>query len=254
MVENGVRVTKKLAQPAEEIIMAEGKHQAIIDNETFQKAQERFGKNPSVHNNVGLRNPFAGILYCAGCGKAISRHPYKTAGLRLECRSRPKCYKSAKYAEVEEAIITALEQSELPALQAKMRNGEGNSVAIQKKLLERLEKQMEEYRQQEEKQFDLLETGVYTQDRFEQRNTALRKKMDECQERIYEAKATMPKQVDYAERVVSLEAAIKALKDPNVSAEAKNRLLKAVVEKIEFSTGETGHNYTEIKLKCTMRL
>ena len=64
----------------------------------------------------------------------------------------------------------------------------------------------------------------------------------------------MPHQVDYAERVVALEKAIAALKDPKVSAEVKNRLLKAVVEKIEFSTGETGHNYTEIKLKFNMRL
>lgn len=254
MVENGVRITKKLTQPQEEVIIAEGKHPAIIDNETFQKAQERLKKNPSTKRDFVLQNPFAGIMYCAGCGKAITRHPYKLAGLRLECRSRPKCYKSAKYDEVELAVITALEESELPMLKARLRNGEGNSVAIQKKLLERLEKQMEELKQQEEKQYDLLETGVYTQDRFEQRNAALRKKIEECQEKIYETKATMPKQVDYAERVVSMEKAIAALKDPKVSPEVTNRLLKAVVTRIEFSTGETGHNYTEIKLKVNLRL
>ena len=254
MVENGVKINKKLTQPREEVIVAEGKHQAIIDKDTFQKAQERLKTNPSTKRDFVLQNPFAGVMYCAGCGRVLTRHPYKLAGLRIECRSRPKCYKSAKYDEVEAAVITALEEAELPALQAKMRNGEGNSIAIQKKLLERLEKQMEEFRQQEEKQYDLLETGVYTQDRFEQRNAALRKKIEECQEKIYETKATMPKQVDYAERVVSLEKAIAALKDPNVSAEVKNRRLKAIVEKIEFSTGETGHNYTEIKLKCFMRL
>ena len=254
MVENGVRITKKISQPKEEIIIAEGKHPAIIDNDTFQKAQDRLRLNPSTKRDFVLLNPFAGVMYCAGCGRAITRHPYKLAGLRLECRSRPKCYKSAKYDEVEQAVIIALEESELPALQAKVRNGDGNSIVIQKKLLERLEKQMVELRQQEEKQYDLLETGVYTQDRFEQRNAALRKKIDECQEKIYETKATMPNQVDYAERVVSLEKAIAALKNPKVSAEVKNRLLKSVVKKIEFSTGETGHNYTEIKLKFDMRL
>lgn len=254
MVENGVRITKKISQPKEEVIIAEGKHPAIIDNDTFQKAQDRLRLNPSTKRDFVLLNPFAGVMYCAGCGRAITRHPYKLAGLRLECRSRPKCYKSAKYDEVEQAVIIALEESELPALQAKMRNGDGNSIVIQKKLLERLEKQMVELRQQEEKQYDLLETGVYTQDRFEQRNAALRKKIDECQEKIYETKATMPNQVDYAERVVSLEKAIAALKNPKVSAEVKNRLLKSVVKKIEFSTGETGHNYTEIKLKFDMRL
>lgn len=254
VVENGERITKKLTQPPEEVIEAPGKHPAIIDRETFQKAQDRLKKNPSTKRDFVLQNPYSGIMYCAGCGRAITRHPYKHAGLRLECRSRPKCYKSAKYEDVEKAVITVLEQSELPALKEKMINGEGNSAIIQKKLLERLEKQMEEFRQQEEKQFDLLETGVYTQDRFEQRNNALRKKMEECQEQIYKAKATMPKTVDYSERVVSVEKAIAALKDPTVSAEVKHKLLKAVVTKIEFSTGETGHNYTEIKLKFTMRL
>lgn len=254
VVENGVRINKKLTQPPEVVITAEGKHQAIIDKDTFQKAQERLKQNPSTKRDFVLQNPFAGVMYCAGCGRAITRHPYKLAGLRLECRSRPKCYKSAKYDEVETAVITALEQSELPALQTKMRNGEGNSIAIQKKLLERLEKQMEDFRQQEEKQYDLLETGVYTQDRFEQRNNALRKKIEECQEKIYETKATMPKQVDYAERVATLEKTIEALKDPNKSVEVKNRLLKSIVKRIDFSTGETGHNYTEIKLKFTMRL
>ena len=230
-------------------------YEAVIrDNETFEKAQARIRKNPSTRHNYVLMNAFAGIMYCAGCGKAMMRHPYKHAGLRLECRSKPKCYKSAKYEEVEAAVITALEQTELPALQSKMRNGDGDSAAIQKKLLGRLEKQMEELRQQEEKQYDLLETGVYTQERFDQRNTALRKKIDECQEKIKEAKATMPKMVDYAERIVSLEKAISSLKDPTISAEAKNKLLKAIVEKIEFSTGETGHNYTEIKLKITTRI
>ena len=254
IVENGVMITKKLTQPPEEVIEAEGKHPAIIDKPTFQKAQDRLKTNPSTKKDFVLQNPFAGIMYCAGCGRAITRHPYKLAGLRFECRSSPKCYKSAKYDDVEQAVITALEESELPALQTKMMNGEGNSIAIQKKLLERLEKQMDDLRQQEEKQYDLLETGVYTQARFEQRNATLRKKIEECQEKIYETKATMPKEVDYAERVVTLEKAIVALKNPNVSAEVKNRLLKSIVKKIEFSTRETHHNYTEIKLKFIMRL
>ena len=254
VVENGVRINKKLSQPPEEVIIAEGRHQAIIDKDTFQRAQDRLKTNPSTKKDFVLQNPFAGIMYCAGCGRVLTRHPYKLAGLRLECRSRPKCYKSAKHSEVEKAVIKALEEAELPALKEKARNGEGNSVAIQKKLLERLEKQMEDLRKQEEKQYDLLETGVYTQDRFEQRNAAIRQKIEECQEKIYETKATMPKQVDYAERVVTLEKAIEALKDPNVSAEAKNRLLKTIIKRIDFSTGETGHNYTEIKLKFTLRL
>lgn len=234
-MENGEKVTRSLMQPLEEIIIAEGKHPALVDHETFVKAQEKINANIPAKKGFPLRNPFAGILYCTKCGKAIAQHPYKKAEPRFECRTRPKCYKSVKMSELENAVTAALECSELPALQAKWKSGEGNSVAIQKKLLEGLEKEMVNYRQQEEKQYEFLETGRYTPDVFDKRNAVLRQKMEDCQERIYKAKATMPKEVNYAEKIVLLKDAIAGMKDDNIPAEEKNRLLKAIVKRIEFS-------------------
>ena len=234
-MENGEKVTRSLRQPEEEVIIAEGKHQALVDHETFMKAQEKISNNAPAKMGFPLRNPFAGILYCANCGKAIAQHPYKNAEPRFECRTRPRCYKSIKMSELEYAVCYALEYSELPALQAKWKSGEGNSVAIQKKLLENLEKEMENYRQQEERQYEFLESGRYSPDVFDKRNAVLRQNMEDCQERIYKAKATMPKEVNYAERIVALKAAIDAMKDGTASAEKKNRLIKAIVDRIEYS-------------------
>ena len=234
-MENGEKVTKKLMQPKEEIIIAEGKHQALVDHETFMKAQEKLAINPSKKKDYPLKNPFAGLMFCAGCGKALAQHPYKHAEDRFECRNRPRCYKSVKMSEVEAAILTALEYSELPNLQAKWKSGEGKSIAIQQKLLQSLEKEMENYRKQEDKQYDLLETGVYTQDKFEQRNAALRLKIEDCQNRIYQAKATMPKEINYAERIVALKDAIAGMKNPDYTPEQKNRLLKAIIQRIDYT-------------------
>lgn len=253
-MENGERVTRRLMQPVEEVIIAEGKHQALVDHETFLKAQEKINANPPAKQGYALKNPFAGIMYCAKCGKAIAQHPYKHAEDRFECRSRPKCYKSVKMSEVEQAVLIALEQSELPNLQAKWKSGEGNSIAIQKKLLESLEKEMVNYRQQEERQYEFLETGRYTPDVFDKRNAALRQKMEDCQERIYKAKATMPKEVNYAEKIVTLKEAIAGMKNPDFTPEQKNRLLKAIVSRIELSTEDNGHNAVGIHLSLTLRL
>ena len=260
-MENGERVTRSLMQPEEEIIIAEGKHEALVDHETFIKAQEKIDANIPAKVGFPLRNPFAGILYCAKCGKAIAQHPYKHAEPRFECRTRPRCYKSIKMSELEDAICYALEQSELPALQAKWKSGEGNSIAIQKKLLENLEKEMENYRQQEERQYEFLETGRYTADVFDKRNAVLRQKMEDCQERIYKAKATMPKEVNYAERIVLLKSAIAAMKDDRVSAEEKNRLLKAIVERVDYTgipsvdkSKPFKKNENDFKLSITLRL
>lgn len=234
-MENGERVTKSIRQAEEDVIIAEGKHQALIDHETFVKAQEKIKANIPAKVGYPLKNPFAGILFCASCGLAIKQHPYKRAEPRFECTHRPRCYKSIRMSELEEAVCYALEHSELPELQAKWRSGEGKSLVIQKKLLQSLEKEMENYRKQEDKQYDLLETGVYTQDKFDARNAVLRQKIEDCQNRIYQAKATMPKEVNYEEKIVALKDAIAAMKDDNKSPEQKNRLLKAIVERIEYT-------------------
>ena len=234
-MENGEKVIKNVLQPEEEVIIAEGKHQALVDHEIFVKAQEKLRLNPPAKKDYPLQNPFAGILFCSGCGRAMAQHPYPHAETRIECRNRPSCYKSVKLSEVEQNVLIALENSELPNLQAKWKSGEGNSVAIQKKLLQNLEKEMENYRQQEERQYEFLESGRYSPDVFDKRNAALRLKMEDCQERIYKAKATMPKEVNYEERIVALKDAIAGMKDDTLSVEEKNRRLKAIVTRIYFT-------------------
>lgn len=261
-VERGERVTRSVMQPQEEVIIAEGKHQALVDHATFVKAQEKMEENATpAKKGFPLKNPLAGLLYCSKCGRAMAQHPYKNAEDRLECRSHPRCFKSVKMSEVEQAVAMALEHSELPDLQLKWQSGEGNSVVIQKKLLENLEKEMANYRQMEENQYDFLESGRYTPDVFDKRNAALRQKMEDCQERIYKTKATMPQEVDYAEKIAALEAAIAGMKKPDHTPEQKNRLLRAIVERIEY-TGippvdksepfKKGEN--DFKLDITLRL
>jgi len=122
----------------------------------------------------------------------------------------------------------------LPALELKIKNGDGNSAKIQQRMLAKLEKQMEEYRAQEETQYELLETRQYTQELFNRRNAALREKMADCEKQIAATKATLPQSVNYEKQLSDLKAAIAILKDPNATAEEKNRLLRAVVDRIEF--------------------
>ena len=137
-----------------------------------------------------------------------------------------------------DAVLHALENSELPELQARVKNNDGDALKIQQALLKKLEKQMAEFRDQEDTQYELLETGRYTQDVFDRRNVALRAKMEDCQSQIYQAKAAMPKSVDYAERVVALQDAINILRDPLAAAKDKNRILKAIVERIDYTGPE----------------
>ena len=235
LLENGEIITKRLKQPEEEVIIAEGKHPAIIDRETWETAKRMVARNPRVNHEKELKNPFSGIAVCKNCGLTLRLHPYKNADDRIECKYQPRCYKSVKFSAFYDAVVYALEEAELPALELHLKNNDGNALEIQRKLLANLEKQMEEYRDQEEHQYELLEKRVYSQDVFEKRNKTLRQKMDECQSAIYKAKSSLPESVDYSERIQVMKTAIYVLKDPAATPTEKNKVLKAIVEKIEFS-------------------
>lgn len=241
VLENGEIVTRRLQQPEEEIIIAEGKHKAIIDRETWEAAKKLVARHPRINAKRELINPLSGILVCGKCGRSLkyeNRTETKSrrkADNRYACKSKPLCYKSTKAAAVLEAVIIALEESELPSLEIKAKNNDGNALNIQRKLIAKLEKQMEDYRAQEDRQYELLETNPnYSQEVFNRRNAELRQKMEECKSAIYKAKSTLPESVDYSERVDKLKTAIDVLKDDTATANDKNKVLKAIVEKIEY--------------------
>lgn len=257
VMENGERVKKLLRQPADEVIIAEGKHPALIDMATFEAVRARMAKNPKIKSEHELVNPLAGILRCARCGRSMifdrnTKRPNVAA--RYKCRHRPSCLKSAKADEVLAAVLYALEHVELPKLHTKLKNGDGEAATIQKRLIAKLAKQMEEYRQQEEKQFELLETGKYSQALFDRRNAVLREKMEACENQLQSARASMPQNVDYAERIVTLQEAIKALRDPDMSNEEKNQLAHTIIDRIEMDTTAGEFNRTQIHLQVFLRL
>lgn len=236
VLENGRVVVRRMAQPKEEQIIAEGKHTAIVPREVWEAAQSIIAKNPRTNQFTQLCNPLSSLLFCKKCGYAMKLQPYRHTVDRYRCKQSPMCYKSVKVPAVLDAVIVALEEAELPALEMKVKNGDGDAHKIQQRLLVKLEKQMEEYRAQEERQYDLLETNPnYPQEVFERRNKALREKMEECQAAIYKAKSALPQSVDYAERVVALKNAIAILKDETATPEVQHRIVKAIVDRIEFS-------------------
>ena len=155
---------------------------------------------------------------------------------------------------MEPLIIETLEKAELPNLQHKLKSGAGDSAQIQKRRLEKLAKQMADYRVQEDKQYEFLETGKYTQEVFDRRNAALRKKMDDCELEMHKAREAMPKNVDYAAAIIRLEDAIEALKDEDMDITVRNRKLRSIVKTINCHTIDHGRNNTEIKLEVFLRL
>lgn len=247
VMEHGERVVRIITQKDGEYLMAEGLHEAIIPDELWDAAQKKVASHPRHNKSTELKNPLAGVLRCAGCGCSLTLNYYANASDRYECRRYERggkkiarCFRSAKVDDVLDKVLFALEHSELPALKLRVANDEGNSRKIQQNQLAKLESQLEEYADQEENLYELVENKTYTPELFAKRHKALLEKVQACKDEIATVRANMPKPVNYQERAATLESTIELLKDDTATAEQKNKALKNIVEKIEYTGMPTG--------------
>ena len=252
--ENGKKVTKRLIQQPEDVMIVEGKHPAIIDHDIFELAQERIAGRGYLapKTRKPLTSQFAGTLRCSVCGYAMLHHARK--GSSYYCCKR-NCTKTLLHRDLVSTVKNLLLTVHIPELEAKVANGDGNSTAIQKQQIDRLEKQMAEFKAQEAKQYDLLETGIYTNEVFLERNTALREKITACSNQLAEAKKNLPQAIDYAGKILSLKKAVEVIDDDTVPIEEKNRLLRAAVKEIKYAS-EKGQPYgqNDFELDITLNL
>ena len=232
---NGEVSRRSVSVAEEDTIIAKGKHAGIVPLELFEAAQEKMDRNPRKKLNVPLVNPLAGLIFCYKCGKAMAQHPYPHARTRIECRNRGGCNANSTYLDdVVDAVAFALEHEQLPEMEVKLHNDEGKAASIQKKQLEKMNQELEELYAKEERQHDFLESGTYTEDVFLKRNKAVHAQIEELKSKIFEAKKNIPKEINYADKIVKIKEALKGLQDDSLTPEAKNRLLKAIVDRIEY--------------------
>jgi hypothetical protein len=85
--------------------------------------------------------------------------------------------------------------------------------------------------------------------------------MDACQEEIKKARASMPKSVNYESVVKSLRDVVEILKDDEATPDAKNKIVRSIIERIEYNgaprfVGEnmSGRGNNPFSIKVFLRL
>lgn len=227
-----------------EYLIYEGKHNGIITEEMFNAAREKQGRNHRAKAKTKIRNPLAGLLYCK-CGRAMSLRIYKEKkgqkfqAPRLICEGQVHCNSgSVLYDEMIDRVCEILRQC-IADFEVRVKNNEGDSVKLHARLIKNLEKRMEELKAKELSQWELQahpdETKRMPHEIFKQLNARLLQEKEEVQQALCKAYEAMPEPIDYEEKIAKFTDALNALKDPNVDVARKNRLLKACIEKIEYS-------------------
>lgn len=244
IVEDGEFIKTRPIAKVGEYLIYDGKHEAIVNEELFNAAQTKKGKNARLKPNTKIRNPFAGLIWCK-CGRAVSLRTYKKKdgsernAPRLICDGQARCGSgSCLYSDMHERVCTIL-QNCIQDFEVRLQNNEGDSVKLHSRLIKNLEKRKAELEEKElaqwEAQADPDTSKRMPQHIFQKLNEKLLKEKEEVQQALCKAYESMPEPVDYAEKIVQFKDALTALQDENVEAEVKNKLLKNCIERIEYS-------------------
>ncbi len=243
VIEDGeVRKTSPKSKEGDYLIY-DGKHPAIISDELFEKARAKMGRNHRAKPKTKVRNPLAGILYCA-CGKAMSLRMYKTpeggerSAPRLICDGQRHCdCGSCMSAEVIDFVANLL-QEKIAEFELKAQRGEDDTARTHALLIKNLERKLADIEAREiamwESQIDPNVENRMPQNIFQTLTAKITKEREDVELALKKAYDTMPTPVDYEEVIIRFKNALDALQDDNRSALEKNQLLKSCISRLVY--------------------
>lgn len=237
-IEDGRQVSRIVRNPNPVIV--DGRHEAIIDDETFALAQQIRSRHVRPHKETGkeLVNPLAGILRCADCGHMMKLDAVAQRGLPLRyyrcptngcgmTRSRMDVVLDAVVEVVEGWLADFTAQGELP-------EPEPDPAEDAAKLaLANLREREKTLNAQLDKLYDLVEQGVYTVELFRSRRAQLQSELAEVAASI--ASLSSRPQPDPRVRLLPRLRHFAEAWPRAATAARQNALLRTVIDHITYS-------------------
>lgn len=227
-------------RPREEWIDVEGKHEPLVSKEIFDKAQAILKGKYHVPYHIinGITNPLAGLIKCDICGASMVYRPYSHQKYpHLMCYN-PKCpNKSARFEYVERDIINGLEawieEYQLQIDKHRPQSKKDNTISINKKILDNLNKELKTLGQQKERLHELLERRIYDEATYLDRSQKLSERIVETEKSIENTEAALKQESkrekarrDIIPKLKKVLSVYYKTKEPA----ARNQMLKSVME------------------------
>lgn len=240
VVDNGEFRKTRQKTTDEEYILSEGKHEAIISEELFNEAQAKRGRSHRTCANKELRNPIASLLYCE-CGRAMSYRQSTRGNLqyrepRLVCNGQKHCGNGSCSVPELMDFVTELLREKIDEYEIEAQKGNAGSHAFHEKQVKSLEKKLADIAS---KELALWEAQLDTENRmpqhvFQSLTNKLLKDREETETALSKTRELLSAPVNFEIKRVTLQKALDALLDDEVSTAEKNRFLKACISRITY--------------------
>lgn len=229
----------------------DGNHEAIIDEETFDKAQAIAKKRyiPRLHNGKKLRNPLAGIIKCGGCGATMTIRISKDKPDSIRCYKNCGKIKSSYIYLIEERVLSIVLE-ELKKLKYKfkyIKKSKNNDIEqnVLKNTIQNKNKQLAILNQQKDNLYDLLEQGIYNNNIFIDRMNTLSHKISSITIDIedIQAKLSLLNPNEHMEKNILpwIDKTIESIENIywKLDVKQKNEFLKIIIDKVIYRKDKT---------------
>lgn len=230
VVDQEVIVTRPKSR---DYLVYDGKHPAIISEELFYRAKEK-GKTNRKRAVTKVRNPLASLCWCK-CGRAMSLRTYSNSKPRLVCEGQIYCNSgSALYEDILRDICDALRNCIID-FEVQMHSSNTDIIKRHEQEIDLIRHKLSELEDKEVSIWEKYAEESMPKSIFEKLKARYEAEKAVLKKSLEEAVVSMPAPVDYQNKIKSLSDALDALEDENISAEIKNKYLKQVIERIEYS-------------------
>lgn len=244
-VENGKPSKSRPITYDDNCIIVKGLHEAIVDPEIFDKAQELAETRPimPVGYKKEVKSPLASLIICRKCGRRMSFRRSTTPGKPdyLVCHARACPNVSTPLHIVEEALLNSIKKwiSDYEFRWEQKKNTTKSDVTAALTAAKNgAEKELATLTKQLDSAHDFLEQGVYTVEQFIQRSASINDKITQTRSKLKDLSAQLTI-ADEEETVIKnfipkAKSMLEVYNSLETPAE-KNEVLKEIVDKAIYN-------------------
>lgn len=232
-----------------------GKHEAIIDEETFEKAQAKLSlTSHKLKRSNDLQNPLASLVKCSHCGSTMQKVNQYFRCLTAHCPT------VLSYADdVEKRVIEEL-KAELKNFNYFIDNY-GAEIEKQNKSREKelalLRKEIDKKTKMLDKACEMLELGVYSKEKYLERVDILESDIKSLKEQIKVLETSFNnEEIKIRKAIPIIEKCLDAYWGLN--PQEKNDLLKSFIDHIEYSKSKRNNRWQkdldDMQLKIYLKI
>ena len=218
----------------DQMLVTDGLHPALISEELYEAAQKKTGSNPKTPIYRELVNPLAGVFVCKCCGRTMTRrHGRKGIATYIMCPNKYCDVSSAPYDIVESMVLDQLQDicGELK-LRRDGQQTDNTAADLVTTQIGKIEKELSKAKEQQNRLYDFLEQGVYSQEVFLERQQVLEEKRRALQQELLKLRDTIPAPVDYSHVIATIDNLLTNY--PTLTVVEKNNLFKESVRCITY--------------------